>query len=393
MHELRAILEKSTRLAIGLMSGTSADGVDAVLVRINGCGKETKVESLAFLTRPYDQAIRERVLAAGEATASEVALLNFELGEIFAAAALKAIEFGGTKPQIVDFIASHGQTIYHDPDREDGKRSTLQIGEGSVIAERTGIPVICDFRPRDIAAGGTGAPLVPYVDCLLFRHAEKSRVLLNLGGIASLTILPAGSSMSDVLAFDVGPCNMLLDALAEILLDKPRDEGGELAASGRPCKPLLDEFMAHPYFGAKPPKSTGRELFGDRYASKFLAAARRNGLNERDTLASAGEFVIESVSQALETLVPPSYREVNEVIVSGGGTNNRMLMDGLAKAFRSSLVVTSREYGINPDAKEAIAFAILGNETLEGRPANLPMATGATKQAVLGKICPAGPRG
>ncbi len=261
-----------------------------------------------------------------------------------------------------------------------------------MIAERTGVPVICDFRPRDVAAGGTGAPLVPYVDYLLFRHGEMNRVVLNLGGISNLTILPAGASMTDVMAFDVGPCNMLLDALAEILLESPRDEGGEVAVSGRPSKALVDEFLAHPYFSTRPPKSTGRELFGDRFTSKFLATARRYGLDKRDTLASAGEFAVTAISRALETLVPPGFRDPDEIIVSGGGTNNRMLMDGLTKAFGSSLVVTSREYGINPDAKEAIAFAILGNETLEGRPANLPTATGARRRVVLGKIVPAGPR-
>jgi anhydro-N-acetylmuramic acid kinase len=392
MKGLQRIIAKHERVVVGLMSGTSADGVDAALVRIRGSGQETEVETLAFLTRPYDEVTRKRVLAAGEAPTQEIAALNYTLGERFASAALTAIEFGGMTPAEVDFVSSHGQTVYHETTAEAEECATLQIGEGAVIAERTGLPVVCDFRARDVAAGGSGAPLVPYVDYILLRHATKNRLVINLGGIVNMTLLPRSASMSDVLAFDVGPCNVLLDALAEILLGRDRDEGGEVAAAGRSSAQLVDEVLRHPYFSVRPPKSTGRQLFGERFASQFVASARRLGLSTADTLASAGQLTVTAVVRSLETLISFSFRNPDEVIVSGGGTNNLMLMSTLENAFRSSSVVTSREYGLHPDAKEAIAFAILGNEALEGRPANLPAVTGASRPVVLGKIIPPNPR-
>lgn len=389
MRKLTAILDKSECLAVGLMSGTSADGVDAALVRISGTGTDTSVTTLAFLMRPYEAELRSRVLTAMDATTPEVASLHYELGGVFADAANAVIDTAGVERHDVDFVASHGQTVYHQPlDIEGGGRATFQIGAGAVIAERVGVPVVYDFRARDVAAGGSGAPLLPYVDYILFRHETKTRIVLNLGGIVNLAIVPAGASLEDVVAFDVGPCNMLLDGLAEVLLSRPRDEGGEVAASGRPHARLVDEILGHPYYAARPPKSTGRELFGERFVASVLAGARRLGLTDRDALASAGRLVGVSVARALETLVPTRFRHPDELIVSGGGTNNRAVMAGLTDVFKNAAVVTSREYGMHPDAKEAIAFAILGNETLHGRPSNMPGVTGASHHVVLGSICP-----
>jgi len=391
MRDLLGILDKPDRVAVGLMSGTSADGIDAALCRIRGTGMDTEVETLAFVMTPFPDALRERVLRAGRATVDEISALNFALGEAFADATEKVIEYGGLRPHEVDFVASHGQTVHHHPDGRDGERSTLQIGAGAVIAERTGIPVINDFRVRDVAAGGSGAPLVPYVDYMLFRDPDRTRVLLNLGGIVNLTIVPAGASLDDVIAFDVGPCNMLLDGLAELLLEKSCDTGGEVAASGRANQKLVDEILTHPFYAARPPKSTGRELFHDRFISSVLSSARRMGLTDRDMLASAAALVGTSVARSLETLVPPRFRHPDEIVVAGGGIHNQAVMAGLEASFRNAAVVTSREYGIHPDAKEAIAFAILGNESLAGNPSNLPAATGARARVVLGAVIPGRP--
>lgn len=390
MREFLRILEKHDRLAVGLMSGTSADGVDAALVEIHGSGLETTVNTRAFRTYPLDAALRERVLASEDARVGELAGLSYALGEAFASAVLAIMREARVDREAVDFVASHGQTVHHNPEGPDGERSTLQIGEGAIIAERTGLPVVCDFRARDVAAGGSGAPLVPLVDHMLFHDETKTRVLVNLGGIVNLSILPAGGSLDDLIAFDVGPCNMLIDGLAEVLIDARFDEGGAIAVSGRPSNTLVEEILKHPYYAVRPPKSTGRELFGERFSASVLSSARRLGLTERDTLASVTLLVGRSIQRAFAALVPPRFRHPDEVIVAGGGVHNRAVMKGLEAAFPDTVVVTSREYGIDPDAKEAVAFAILGNETLEGKPGNVPGATGAKRHVVLGAIIPGG---
>ncbi len=392
MRELPSILAKPQRLAVGLMSGTSADGVDAALVRLGGSGLETTVETVAFQMIAYEPALRERVLEAGRADTGHLSSLNYELGETFGDAVLAVVGSAGVSIDDVDFVASHGQTVHHDPAGAGGHRSTFQIGEAAVIAERTGCPVVCNFRARDVAAGGTGAPLIPYVDYMLFRDDARSRVLINLGGIVNLTIVPAGARLDDVVAFDVGPCNMILDGLSELLLNTAYDRDGAAAASGRPSRRFVEEVLRHPFYAARPPKSTGRELFGHRFTSSVLSAGRKLGLGANDILASAAMLVGQSIGNALETLVAPRFRHPDEVIVSGGGVHNAAVMGALQATFKSSAVVTSREYGLHPDAKEAIAFAILGNETLEGRPANLPAATGAHHPVVLGAVVPSGRR-
>jgi anhydro-N-acetylmuramic acid kinase len=390
MRELQRILEKRDRLAVGLMSGTSADGIDAALVHIRGCGPSTTVETRAFTTVPFDDDMRSRVLEAGSAGVPALSALDYALGEALARAVLGVIARAGLEPGNVDFVASHGQTVYHDPEGTAGTRSTLQIGEPAIIAERTGLPVVYDFRARDVAAGGSGAPLVPLVDHMLFSDPVKTRLLVNLGGIANITILPAGGALDDLIAFDVGPCNVLVDGLAEVLIGKPYDDGGAVAASGRPSNKLVEEVLKHPYYASRPPKSTGRETFGERFTASVLSSARRLGLTERDTLASVAVLVGRSIQRALAALVPLRVRAVDEIVLSGGGIKNRGILLGFEAAFPETPIATTREYGVDPDAKEAVAFAILGNETLEGRAGNVPGATGARRAVVLGAVVPSG---
>ena len=385
---------RKPHLVIGLMSGTSFDGVDAALVRLRGHGTATRVELLAFETYPYPPALRQCVAEASAAETGRVDLvcrLNVLLGELFAEAAVAVAAEAGVAMRRVDLIGSHGQTIHHLPEPASvaGRRvaATLQIGEPSVIAERTGVTTVADFRPRDMACGGQGAPLVPYVDYLLFRHRSRGRLVLNIGGIANVTWLPPRATPEQVLAFDTGPGNMLLDALTRRLTDGRRtfDRGGAMAWRGAVSEPLLRWLMAHPYLRREPPKSTGRELFGAPFADELLA--RAEGLSPDDVLATAAAFTAGSIREAVGRYIEP-HGAVDEVIASGGGCHNRAVMRRLAEAFSAAPVRTSDDLGIPVDAKEAVAFAILAHETIVGRPGNLPSATGARKPAVLGKIVP-----
>ena len=379
------------RLIIGLMSGTSYDGVDAALVEVRGSGLGTRVELHAFATFPYPAAVRRLVAEVSSptgGTVDRVCQANFLLGELFAEAALGVARQAGVPIGRVALIGSHGQTIHHLPEPAAlcGRRvaSTLQIGEPSVIAERTGVTTVADFRPRDVACGGQGAPLVPYVDYLLFRHRTRGRLLLNVGGIANFTWLPPRCRPEQVVAFDTGPGNMLLDALAG-LASKGRqrfDRDGAMAAKGTVDQRLLRQLLRHPYFRRKPPKSTGRELFGLPFAEWLLG----EGATE-DVLATATALTALSIQQAFERFVKPLGR-ADELIASGGGCHNRALMRALAEVFAPIPVRTTDEFGVPVDAKEAVAFAILANETMAGRPGNLPSATGARRRAVLGKIVP-----
>lgn len=383
-----------THLAIGLMSGTSCDGVDAALVAIRGRGLAVRIELLAFETTPYAPAVRRLIARVSEPPGGTVDLVcraNFLLGELFAEAALAVARRAGVPMGRVHLIGSHGQTIQHlpVPKAMAGRRvaGTLQIAEPSVIAERTGVTTVADFRPRDMACGGEGAPLVPYVDYLLFRHRTRGRLLLNLGGIANVTHLPAACRPQQVLAFDTGPGNMLLDALAARLTGGRRafDRDGAMAAAGKADEGLLRKLLRHPYLRKRPPKSTGRETFGATFVEKLVAQAA--GASDVDVLATATAFTAASVRDAYERFVR-RRGAVAEVIASGGGCHNRTLMARLAERFAPIPVRRSDEFGIPVDAKEAIAFAILAHETLGGRPGNLPSATGARCPAILGKIIP-----
>lgn len=385
---------------IGLMSGTSMDGIDAAIVTIvDKHAGSVAVELEAFATTPYSADIRSALgaLIANDTSARaphlvvrDLCALNFAIGEAFASA---AISIAGDKLASVDLIGSHGQTVYHLPD-DDGAsgfvRSTLQIGEPAVITARTGITCVADFRVADVAAGGQGAPLVSYADFLLLADAVENRVALNIGGIANLTVLPAGAEVGKVYAFDIGPGNVLIDlAVAHLTGGAKRfDDRGAIAARSAVCLPLLDWLNSHQYFARSSPKTTGRETFGEAYFEEVLDAARGFGANGDQVIAS----LTASTAAQIAKSVPAS---VDRVIVSGGGASNDMLMALLRSAFAERspsppIVSLADEFGMPADAKEAMAFAMLARETILGRPGNVPGATGARRPAILGKIVPGG---
>lgn len=317
--------------------------------------------------------------------------MNFRLGHLFADAALGLCRSGAVEISSVDLIGSHGQTIFHKgPGAESiGMPSTMQLGEPCVIAERTGVPVVADFRPRDMAAGGQGAPLVPLADYILLSSPRKSRCLLNLGGIANVTFLPRGCKLDELLAFDTGPGNAVMDSLAKIFSDgrERYDEGGKLALQGLADRPLLEELLAHPFFKLSPPKSTGGETFGESFARGLLERGRLQGLEDADIMMTAVSLTVRGVVDACRRHFPPQF-SIDEVIVSGGGVHNQAIMNTLRKGFSSARVVLSTDLGLHADAKEAVAFAILANETICGHAGNVPSATGAARAVPLGKITP-----
>ena len=382
LQALLRLREVTPRRIVGLISGTSADGIDAALVEVEGAGETTRVRLLRFATRAYDPALRRRVLALGEASVPELTRVHYAVGEAFARTALDVIEPARREGLDVHLVGSHGQTARHHPRAGEpgGRAATLQVGEPAVIAERTGLPVVADFRPRDVVAGGEGAPLVPLVDWLLFRVSGRVRACLNLGGIANATVLP--DRLEDVRAFDLGPANMPLDAVVQAWTHGAEvfDQDGARAAAGRVDPGLLAELLAHPFFALPPPKSTGRETFGDAFVRPLLV---RFAGREGDLLATLTRFVAEAVADGISRHV---RERVEEVLVSGGGARNRTLMGLLAETLAPLPVRSLAEVGMDPDAKEAVAFAVLANETLFGRPGNLPAATGAAGPRVLGKI-------
>ncbi len=382
--------KRARRLAVGLMSGTSMDGVDAALVRISGPAQQPRVRLLAFVTIPYPRWLRQRLLdvAGGDdTTAEEISQLNFLLGELFAEAALKVGRRGSVSPKRLSVIGSHGQTIYHQglPMRFGSQRlsSTLQIAEPSVIAERTGAPVVADFRTADLAAGGQGAPLVPMVDYLLLRDRKQGTVALNIGGIANVTVIPANSEPNEVLGFDTGPGNMVIDALVRHFTRKKYDAGGRLARRGKVIQPLLAEALTFPFFNRQPPKSAGREQFGSEFLSRYFPD--RRGVTFRDLLRTATELTARAVADSLWHFVFLRVK-VHRMIVSGGGAHNRLLVTRLGELLRFLSVHLSNRYGLPVDAKEAIAFALLADRTMHGLPGNLPSVTGARRAVVLGTL-------
>ncbi len=384
-------------LVVGLMSGTSMDGITAALAEIrdrgpagSGSREEVHVRLVAFETVPFSKELRQRLMAlVGSGTVGELCSLNFYLGELFAKAALRVIERAGLSPDDVDLIGSHGQTVCHLPRGlealgEFSRSSTLQIGEIDVIAERTGITTVGDFRPKDMAAGGEGAPLIPYLDWQLFRSGERHRVLLNLGGIANITYLPAGASLGDVQAFDVGPGNMLIDGAVRALTRRELlyDPEGQLAAQGRVCEGLMQTLLRHPFIRQAPPKTTGREDFGERFLAQVLDEARKRELSLHDILATVTAFTAEAVAINCQTFLGP----IDELIVSGGGAHNRTLLRLLSEKLPNVLITTTDAYGIPVEAKEALGFALLAYQALHRRPNNVPRATGAKHPVIMGKI-------
>ena len=378
-------------LMIGLMSGTSVDGIDAALVEIDKPdGFEVKVRG--FVCEPWSPKIKEEIIGACQSDASiqRVTALNFLLGEFFADAAISVVESSGVSLREVGAIASHGQTIWHQPKPfELGGMSaigTLQIGEPSVIARRTGCTVVSDFRTADMALGGQGAPLVPFADYALFGSKSESRCIQNLGGIANVTYLPAGGKLDDLIAFDIGPCNLLLDAFVRRnALGIEFDEGGQIAMQGKTDFERLPLFLSHPFFKLKPPKSTGREMFDSGYCDDLYSRMKKAGNRDSDILATACAAIARSIAAAYRDFLP-SDPNLQTVVLGGGGVCNRRLTVELRGCLPEFEVKTHADFGISDDAKEAVAFAILGYETLHRRPSNVPSATGARGSAVLGKI-------
>jgi anhydro-N-acetylmuramic acid kinase len=381
------------RLIVGLISGTSMDGIDAALVRISGPAMQPRVRLMTFATLAYPAAVRQAVLrvATGEpATAGEISQLNFVLGELFADAALRVCRKAEVPTSCLTAIGSHGQTIYHQgaPTREGGRKvaSTLQIAEPSVIAQRTGAAVVADFRTADMAAGGQGAPLVPMLDYLLLRHQRKGTVALNIGGIANFTVIPAAAKPAQVFGFDTGPGNMVIDGLVRSFTKGKKfyDAGGRWAASGRLVESVLDQILRLPFFAQAPPKSAGREQFGQAFIDRFFPI-RKQAVRREDLLRTATELTARTIADALERFVLGNIA-IDRVIVSGGGTHNHFLMARLAELLPKLQIERSDEFGLNVDAKEAIAFAVLADRALQGLSGNLPSVTGASQPVVLGKI-------
>ncbi len=375
-------------ILIGLMSGTSADGIDAACVRIDGVPPELRWRLLSHVSLPHPRPLREAIFSAFRPETSKVDMLcalHFQLGEAFAQAALAACRAAGLQPGEVDAIGSHGQTVWHIPPGQPETPSTLQLGSPAVIAQRTGITVVSDFRARDMAAGGQGAPLVPYVDYLLLANGARSRAVQNIGGIGNVTYLPAGGGPDSVIAFDTGPGNMLIDYAAGRATDGrlPYDQDGRLARAGRVDPQLLESWMADPYFSLSPPKSTGRERFGVQRAKQYYDAAAAKGLAAPDILATLTAFTAASIADSYRRYLPSPP---DEVLISGGGARNPALMDQLALRLAPCPVRVTDEAGLPAQAKESVAFALLAYETLHHRPGNLPSATGAEAPVILGSV-------
>lgn len=390
MKELQRLFNKKRKLVVGLMSGTSADGIDTVLMEVQGSGTTTRFRQIAFRTFPFPRGFSGDVLRNSDtATAriDELARLDMLIGELFADAVIRIARTARIRLQQIDLIGSHGQTVHHlpKPIRLHGKqiRATLQIGNTSVIAKRTGIVTVGNFRTGDVAVGGTGAPLVPIFDYLILRSPRKNRGVLNIGGIANITALPRGCTVTDVQAFDTGPGNMIIDGLMNHFFGRPFDRDGKKASNGRINPTLLRFLLDHEYLDRRPPKSTGRELFGREYWKLILQKSK--GLHVDDVLATVTEFTAASIFQAYVRFIRPRMK-IDELLISGGGIHNKYLMGSLRRYFGDVPVRTTAAVNISPDAKEAICFGLLANETIAGNPSNVPGATGASHQTILGSI-------
>jgi anhydro-N-acetylmuramic acid kinase len=405
-------------IVAGVMSGTSADGIDVALVEFpttpaksSASAKrapqarkpaqlstQTSLKFLGHAELPYPADVRRVVLASmnsPRASVADLARLNFLLGDLYAEAVLTAQK---KLKLTAELVGCHGQTLYHQgrPATFLGRQLavTWQVGDGSRMAVRLGIPVVSDFRPADMAAGGKGAPLVPFLDYLLYRDPKIGRVMLNIGGIANITALPPRATLDQVIAFDTGPGNMVIDALAEQLFGDPCDRDGKIAASGRVLEDVVRRFLGESYFRQKPPKTAGREEFGREFAREFLHACNQWGnehdtpVEKKDVVATATAFTARSIRDALRLYVVKKGSNFSEMIASGGGTKNPILMTVLRTGVGDLglTVRSSDEFGIPSGAKEAVAFAALAYETWNRRPSNVPSATGAARPVVLGKV-------
>jgi anhydro-N-acetylmuramic acid kinase len=380
-------------IVAGVMSGTSADGIDVALVRITGANEKIRFKLLRHWHSTYPAAVRKALLALMNAPAARVAdisRMDFLLGELYADAVQTAMRKGGVKS--VDLVGCHGQTIYHQGERKRflglPVSCTWQLGEGAVIAAKLGVDVVSDFRPADMAAGGKGAPLVPFLDHMVYRDKKRGRILQNLGGIANLTAISTGASLNDLIAFDTGPANMVIDACMEDLYGRRFDHDGGIAATGKALDHPLEKALRHPYFKQPPPKTAGREEFGREFTREFIRSCGK--ARKQDIVATATALTARSIGQSLKRFVVTSAgrNRFKDYVVAGGGAENRTLMQMLRDEIAplGLEMVPSERFGVPAQAKEAIAFGLLAYQTWHRRPSNVPFATGAKKSAVLGKI-------
>lgn len=393
---LEEIRNKPLRRVVGLMSGTSVDGIDAALVEIGGSDQAPEVRLLAFEDRPWPEGVREQIFPLFRpetATVDKIGYMNFLMGEIYAQAVVSVVEKAGLTLADIDLIGSHGQTIWHAPEPcdKDGFPVvfTVQIGEGSVIAARTGVPTVSDFRVADLAVGGQGAPLVPFSEYLLYRRSGKTILLQNIGGIGNMTVLPGDEGPEAVYAFDTGPGNMIIDAVVSALTggEKTYDAGGAMAAQGKVDQNLLAVLQQDPYYTVPLPKTTGRERFGLQYVGKILDYGREHSLSDADLLATVTDLTAWSITDAYGRYVLPR-RQATELVVGGGGSFNATLLGFLRERFApyGVKVLTQEDLGWSSDAKEAVAFAIMADRCVREKPNVLPSVTGARQAAIMGKI-------
>lgn len=392
MHPILSLLEKPSRLVVGIMSGTSADGVDVALCQITGHGLDSQIQQLDFYFQPFSSEIREQILhlASGEqASARDFCRINFLLGEVYADAVETMCARRGMNSEEIDLIGSHGQTLWHIPQPEPylGHRfsSTLQLGECSVLAQRIGCPVVGDFRVRDMAAGGLGAPLVPYSEFLIYRSQTQCVALQNIGGIGNITCLPSNCALSDVFAFDTGPGNMLIDGVYAALTQgqKTYDAGGAYAATGKVDAGLMAMLLEDPYLTRKPPKTTGREYYGPAYVQKILDYGNAHQISGPDLMATVTDFTAQTIRISVESFFPV---KPDKLVIGGGGSMNKTLISDIAKALPDCQVMTNEDMGLDSNAKEAVAFAVLANEAIFAGANNVPSVTGARCPVVMGKI-------
>jgi anhydro-N-acetylmuramic acid kinase len=396
LKNLAEIAAKPERLIVGIMSGTSADGVDAALVHVRGSGENLAWRLLRHENLVYSAKVRDLILKCSEGQADTAALcrLNVLLGELFARAAAHVATQAGITLNTVDLIGSHGQTIQHLPAPHTitgiNVRASLQIGEPAVIAERTGITTIANFRSRDLAVGGQGSPLMSYVDYLLFRNRSRGRLVINVAGVANLVAIPASAGPERLVGFDAGPGNLVIDGLVARMTGgrEAFDHAGRYARQGRVLPDLLARLMQHPYLKQPPPKSCGREEFGRAFIEALVG--QNGGSAQPDVIATATRFTAEAIAAACRQFIMP-HNVYEEAIVSGGGARNPALMDHLRDAMPEITLKLSDEYGLPAAAKEAIVFALLANETILGVPNNIPAVTGASRPVVLGTIVPGRP--
>lgn len=371
-------------LAVGLMSGTSLDGTDAALVEITGVGETTQVKLRRFASYPFSLALKNKIKAALAVATSNVALicsLNFQLGAVFGEAVVKLCAEAGVDLHEVTFVASHGQTIYHlpRPDQPDLVPSTLQIGDPAMIAERAQTAVISNFRERDMAVGGQGAPIVPYSEYIMYRRVDRTRILQNIGGIGNATVIPAGGQLNDVVAFDTGPGNMIIDEMCRRFYHEEFDRDGAHGAAGTVNQKVLQALLQHPYFARPFPKTTGREDFGSEYVDHILQTYQ---LQPDDWLATVTALTAQSIAQAVQQFASAQ----TELIIGGGGSYNPTLVKMIQAALPKVVVGVQEDYGYSSDAKEAVAMVVLGNQTWHQQPSNVPSATGARRSVILGRI-------